>query len=59
MEILNNNINLARYYTPYTRGLYREGEAQVYVSSGVGTVGMPVRLGAPAEINLIRLARSV
>lgn len=59
VEILNDNINLARYYTPYTRGLYRQGEAQVFVSSGVGTVGMPVRLGAPAEINLIRLARSV
>lgn len=58
VEILNDNFNMARYYTPYTRGLYRLGGSQAYVSAGIGTVGMPVRLGAPAEVNLIRLARS-
>jgi predicted MPP superfamily phosphohydrolase len=59
VEILNDNFNMARYYTPYTRGLYQHGDSQVYVSAGIGTVGMPVRLGAPAEVNLIRLVGSV
>lgn len=55
VEILNDNLNVARFFTPYTRGLYREGGTAVFVSSGIGTVGLPVRLGAPAEVNLIRL----
>ena len=36
-------------------GTYREGDALLYVSRGIGTVGIPVRLGAPPEVNLIRL----
>lgn len=58
VEILNDNLNLARFYTPFTRGLYRQGNSAIFVSSGIGTVGMPMRLGAPAEVNLIRLRRA-
>jgi predicted MPP superfamily phosphohydrolase len=55
MEILHHNVSPARYYTPYVRGLYRIDRAAGYVSRGLGTVGLPVRLGAPAEVSLIRL----
>jgi uncharacterized protein len=55
VEILHHNISPARYYTPYVRGLYRIDHAAGYVSTGLGTVGLPVRLGAPAEVSLIRL----
>jgi len=55
IEILHQNINVARYYTPYVLGLYREGPSAVYVSSGIGTIGVPVRIGAPPEVSLIRL----
>lgn len=55
VEILHRNWNLARYFTPYVRGLYREGRASIYVSSGIGTVALPLRIGAPAEVNLLRL----
>jgi predicted MPP superfamily phosphohydrolase len=54
-EILHRNVNVARYFTPYTRGLYREGPSSIYVSSGLGTIGVPVRLGAPPEISLLLL----
>jgi predicted MPP superfamily phosphohydrolase len=54
-EILHQNLNVARYFTPYVRGLYREGISSVYVSSGLGTIGVPVRLGAPPEISLLQL----
>lgn len=54
-ELLHQNWNVARYFTPYVLGLYREGNASVYVSSGLGTIGVPVRLGAPPEVSLIRL----
>ena len=54
-EILHQHVNIARAFTPFTRGLYRRGNSSVYVSSGLGTIGMPVRLGAPPEVSLIRL----
>lgn len=55
VEILHQHLNVARYFTPYVRGLYREGASSVYVSSGIGTIGVPVRLGAPPEVSLIHL----
>lgn len=55
VEILHEHMNVARFFTPFTRGLYTERGASVYVSSGLGTVGAPVRLGAPPEVTLIKL----
>ena len=55
LELLHQNFNTARYFTPYVRGLYREGDASIYVSSGLGTIGVPVRIGAPAEVTVLRL----
>lgn len=54
-EILEQQLNVARFYTPYTYGLYREDARAVYVTSGIGTVGVPMRLGAPPEVALIKL----
>jgi hypothetical protein len=55
VEILGEHANIARFFTPYVYGLYREGDSSVYVSRGLGTVGAPIRLGAPPEVNLIKL----
>jgi predicted MPP superfamily phosphohydrolase len=55
VEILHQHFNIARYYTPYVLGLYHEGASSVYVSSGIGTIGVPIRLGAPPEVSLIHL----
>jgi predicted MPP superfamily phosphohydrolase len=55
VEILNSNVNLARFFTPYVYGAYRKGQASIYVSAGLGAVGVPMRLGAPPEVTLIRL----
>ncbi len=41
----------------YTGGEVREGGGYMYVSRGVGTAGLPVRLAAPPEIALLRLRR--
>jgi predicted MPP superfamily phosphohydrolase len=54
-EILHQNVSVARFYTPYVYGLYEENGASVYVTRGIGTVGVPARLGAPPEVALIRL----
>jgi uncharacterized protein len=55
VEVLHQHLNVARYFTSYVRGLYQEGKSSVYVSSGIGTIGVPVRLGAPPEVSLLRL----
>jgi uncharacterized protein len=58
VEILGADLNPARFYTPYTDGLYRQDSAAVFVSRGIGTIGVPARFGAPAEVSLIQLARA-
>jgi predicted MPP superfamily phosphohydrolase len=55
LEIAGWPLNVARFYTPYVYGAYRDGGSLLYVSRGIGTVGVPLRLGAPPEVNLIRL----
>jgi len=55
VEILSNKINPARFFTRYTSGLYEEDNASLFVTRGIGTIGVPARLGAPPEVALIRL----
>lgn len=55
LPVLRENINVARAFTQYIRGAYELGSSRLYVSCGLGTVGVPVRLGAPPEVSLIRL----
>ncbi len=42
----------------YAHGLFRRRDTQLYVSSGTGVIGLPVRLGVRPEIAVLRL-RSV
>ncbi len=58
VEILHRSLNLVRFVTPWVSGLYRDGQASCYVTRGIGTIGMPVRLGAPPELTLLRLRRA-
>lgn len=58
VEILRSDLNIARFFTPYTKGQYRLGDAAIYVSRGIGTIGIPVRLGAPPEVTLLKLCRT-
>lgn len=55
VEILHQHIDVARYYTPFVQGLYRRENSSIYVSNGLGTIGVPVRLGAPPEVSVLRL----
>lgn len=58
VEILRQDLNFARFFTPYVDGLYRRGNSAVFVSRGIGTIGLPARLGARPEVNLLRLCRA-
>jgi len=58
VEILHRDLNFARFFTPYVDGLYRRDNAAIFVSRGIGTIALPARLGAPPEVNLLRLCRT-
>ena len=59
VEILSQNLSPASFLTPFIYGHYQlarpSGQASLYVSRGIGTIGLPVRIGAPPEISLLRL----
>ena len=42
----------------YLRGVYESEGTQLYVSRGTGVIGVPIRLGAPPEVAVIRLQRA-
>jgi uncharacterized protein len=58
IEILDTSLNPARFLTPYVYGLYRLGASAEYVTRGIGTIGIPVRIGAPPEVALLRLRKA-
>ena len=58
VEILGEHWNVARFWTPFVYGLYRAETSSLFVSRGIGTVGVPVRLGAPPEVVCLRLRRA-
>ncbi len=62
IEILDESISPARFFTPYVYGLYPDPEGRpgtfAYVTRGIGTIAIPVRVGAPPEIALLRLRRA-
>lgn len=43
----------------YAHGLFRRGDTQLYVSSGTGVIGLPMRLGVRPEIAVLRLRREL
>jgi predicted MPP superfamily phosphohydrolase len=57
VEILHQDINIARFFTPYVDGLYQENGSAIFVSRGIGTIALPARLGAPPEVALLTLRR--
>jgi predicted MPP superfamily phosphohydrolase len=58
VEILHQDLNIARFYTRYVDGLYRQGSSSIFVSRGIGTIALPARLGSAPEVALLRLCRT-
>ena len=47
-----------RLITKYVMGHFQQGNSQLYVSRGIGVVGVPLRVFVPPEIALFELRRS-
>jgi uncharacterized protein len=58
LGVFNQTLNLARFLTPYVSGLYQLEGKSCYVTNGIGTIGIPVRIGTPPEVTLLRLRRA-
>lgn len=54
-DILNSKVSPAAIFYRQYAGLYSDGDQHLYVNTGVGMVGVPVRAGLPPEITLFKL----
>jgi predicted MPP superfamily phosphohydrolase len=51
----NFNLSFAATVSKYIEGIYSSGKSKMYVSRGIGSVGLPIRLNCPPEITKITL----
>ena len=58
VEIVEQWANPGRFLTPFVAGEYWIGDSALYVSRGIGTVNLPMRIGALPEVTLLRLRRA-
>ena len=57
LEYVHPSISPSRLITRYVKGWYQQAGSQIYVNSGIGTMFVPIRLGAPPEITVFELVR--
>jgi predicted MPP superfamily phosphohydrolase len=57
LEFISPEIAPSRLATPYVAGLFQKPGGQLYVNRGIGTIGVPIRIGAPPEITVYKLER--
>jgi predicted MPP superfamily phosphohydrolase len=57
LEFVSPEIAPSRLITPYVAGWFEKPGGQLYVNRGIGTIFVPMRLGAPPEITLFELKR--
>ena len=57
LEFISPELAPSRLVTPYVSGRFEKSGAQLYVNRGIGTIGVPIRLGAPPEISVFELVR--
>jgi len=55
LEFVSPEIAPSRLVTPYVSGWFQKPGGQLYVNRGIGTIGVPMRVGAPPEITVYEL----
>lgn len=56
-DALGIKITPAALASKYISGRYKMGDSTMYVSRGIGTVGLPVRVNCPPEITVFNLVK--
>jgi predicted MPP superfamily phosphohydrolase len=57
LEFISPEIAPSRLVTPYVSGLFQKPGGQLYVNRGIGTIFIPMRIGAPPEITVYTLSQ--
>jgi uncharacterized protein len=57
LEFISPEIAPSRLITPYVAGWFQKPGGQLYVNRGIGTVFVPIRVGAPPELTVYSLIR--
>jgi uncharacterized protein len=57
MEFISPDISPSRFVTAYVVGWFERPGGKLYVNRGIGTIGVPIRIGAPPEITVYELVR--
>jgi len=57
LEFIHPSLSPSRLITPYVKGWFEREGSQLYVNSGIGTMFVPIRVGAPPEITVFELVR--
>jgi predicted MPP superfamily phosphohydrolase len=57
LEFISPGVAPSRLVTPYVSGWFEKPGGQLYVNRGIGTIGVPIRVGAPPEITVFELTR--
>jgi hypothetical protein len=55
LEFISPEIAPSRLVTPYVAGWFQKPGSRLYVNRGIGTIGIPLRIGAPPEITIYKL----
>ncbi len=59
MNLFGMKLTPAALASQYISGSYKMANSLMYVSRGVGTVGLPIRVNCPPEITLFTLGKTV
>jgi uncharacterized protein len=57
LEFISPQIAPSRLVTPYVAGWFEKPGGRLYVNRGIGTIFVPIRVGAPPEITVYELSR--
>ena len=57
LEFISPALCPSRLVTPYVKGWFDKPGGRMYVNRGIGTIGVPMRMGAPPEITVYELVR--
>ena len=57
LEFISPQIAPSRLITPYVWGWFEKPGGKLYVNRGIGTIGIPMRMGAPPEVTVYELVR--
>lgn len=59
LEMFGRKFSPASWVFPYFDGLYTEDDQNLFVTRGLGCVGVPVRIGKKAEFSILTLERKL